>query len=422
MDFETSDIFDDRDTPASSLRFFESVWLKKAKLAWTIPAETPTGTLLEKVRRAVEELSNLFTTERPKDGHFRDYMSDAKLLAAYGLFFFPQSFARAQFAVSRLLDTYAWTPCADPDSAEPLRILDLGSGASPCGFAAAHVLAEKFPRKEIIITALDRSRDAVATAQEIAKSFSEHSVAAKITVNPMPADLRKLVPAKLGLPKQDLILLGWSLNEAVPAPDSAIPFLKNLATLLSPSGALLVLEPALKITAERLQQASDFFAGTPGNPFFRLAPELGAHPCPLLKEGIFWNHEARKWEAPETLEFLNRTLFREIGVLKFSWCALGKVPGRQFSPSDNASAIVRLVSPLEATKTCLRFVGVNPHGEKISVEIPTRGLSKNEVKKHAAQWERGDIAELAGTLTPLGTPGHFRLAGSLKTFCTESPR
>lgn len=388
----------------------EKFWLKKAREAWSVPAETPDGALLEKVRPAVEALSDLFTTERPVNGKFRDYMSDPKLLAAYGLFFFPQSFARASFAVRRLLDIYAWNPLGS--DAEPLRILDLGSGASPCGFAAAEIFREKFPERKIVITAFDRSRAAVQAAREIAQNAGSGK-SPQVSVETLVGDLKKLVPAKLGLPPQDLILLGWSLNEAVPASEDAFPFLKNLAPLLSKNGAIVVLEPALKLTAERLRRASDAVAQNPGTPFFRLAPELGNHACPLLREGIFWEHEVRKWSPPETLEFLNRTLFRDISCLKFAWSAFGKKPGKRFDVPAGATELLRLVSPLEATKTCLRFTGINPAGEKKSVEIPTRGLSKSEVKKIAAEWERGDIAALAGTLSPLGNAGHFRLDGKL---------
>lgn len=386
--------------------FFENFWIKKAARAAGVPAGTSAEILLERVRSDVETLSNLFTTERPENGRFRDYMSDPKLLAAYGLFFFPQSFARANFALRRLFGLYERTP---KNSAAPLRVLDLGSGAAPCGFAAAGTLREIFPERKIVLTALDRSRDALAAAKEIAETLHDEN----FSVETVPADLRKLVPAKSELPPQDLILLGWSLNEAVPAPEDAAPFLKNLAPLLAADGALVVLEPALKITAERLQRASDAFALAPGAPFFRLAPELGAHACPLLREGVFWNHEVREWTPPGTLEFLNRTLFREISALKFSWCALGKTPGKKFVVPAGATEILRLVSPVETTKTCLRFVGVNPRGEKLSVEIPVRGLSKNEAKKIAARYERGDIAVLAGTLRALGGNAHFRFEGEM---------
>lgn len=388
----------------------EIFWLEKTRAALGVPAGTDTETLLEKSRADVRALSDLFTTERPRDGKFRDYMSEPRLLAAYGLFFFPQSFARARFALRRLFGLCGRAP---EDAPAPLRVLDLGSGAAPCGFAAATELREIFPERKILITALDRSRAALDAARAFA---AEGAAGGNVAVETVRADLRKGVPAELALPPQDLILLGWSLNEAVPAPADAAPFLKNLAPLLAERGAIVALEPALRITAERLQRASDAFATNPGKPFFRLAPELGAHPCPLLREGVFWNHEARKWTPPETLTFLNRTLFRDLSVLKFSWCALGKTPGKTFAVPEGAADVVRLVSPLEATKSCLRFVGVNPRGEKISAEIPTRGLSKSDVKKIAAEWERGDVAVLAGTLSPLGGNGLFRFAGTLKKY------
>jgi len=384
------------------LDIFEKFWLKKAAFAQGIsfagtkkiePATV--ARVLEKTRGNVEELSNLFTTERPRDGKFRDYMSVPALLAAYGLFFFPQSFARAEFALRRLFSVYERPPVA---GTSPLRVLDLGSGAAPCGFAAAKIFGEIFPEREIILTAFDRSRTSLEAARELAsEAISAGVFSKKFSFSAICGDLKNFSPKSktAPFPSQDLILLGWSLNECVPAPAEAVLFLKNLAPALAETGSLVVLEPALKSTSERLQRASDFFATTGrGAPFFRLAPEIGEHACPLLREGVFWNHEVRAWHPPETLEFLNRTLFREIGVLKFSWCALGKMRGKIFAVPAGAKEIVRLVSPIEATKTCLRFVGVNPRGEKISVEIPTRGFSKHEVKKMAASRERGDIVVL----------------------------
>lgn len=402
--------------------FFEKFWLKKAADALGVPSDAEdvgngdltenAKTVLEKIRPSVAALSDLFTVERPRDGKFRDYMSEPKLLAAYGLFFFPQSFARAEFALRRTLDFYARGNAACGSAETPIRILDLGSGAAPCGLAAVQVLRERFPQREIALTALDRSRSALEAARALTQIFPE-----KIAFAALPADLKKGVPAKLALPPQDLILLGWSLNECVPAPADAVPFLRALAPLLALNGVLLVLEPALKITAERLQRASDFFAqkSNRGAPFFRLAPELGEHACPLLREGIFWNHEVRAWTPPPCTEFLNRKLFREIGALKFAWCALGKTPPRRFDVPAGACGLLRLVSPIETTKHCLRFVGVNPRGEKICVEMPTRGLSKSDVKKLAASRERGDIVALAGTLEPLGA-GTFRFTGTLRDF------
>lgn len=381
----------------------EQYWSTKARAALHAPESVDTEAVLEKMREYVAELSDLFTVARPE--RFRDYMSDACLLAAYGLFFFPQSFARADFAIRRLLGFYKRRPTP---SAAPIRILDLGSGAAPCGLALAAALREQFPETPIELVAVDRSR---AALDAIPAQIPGLKIKTEV------ADLKNFAGTQNTF---DFIVLGWSLNEIVPAetPDAvenAIVFLKKLAASLTPTGTLLVLEPALKETTERLQRVSDYFARTPGLPFHRIAPELGNHEDPLLAEGgISWNHEVRRWEAPPALEFINRKLFREIQVLKFSWCALAKTPPKLPQAPENSLGFWRLVSPMEITKPALRVLAVNASGEKIQIEIPTRGISKSECKKTAASWERGDIAQITGTLTPLGTPGQFRLVGTLE--------
>lgn len=382
----------------------EQFWLQKARKALNLPADASEETLLEKIRTHVAELSDLFTVARPEK--FRDYMSDTKLLSAYGLFFFPQSYARASFAARRLLEFYGRNPQSSDGT---LNILDLGSGSSPCGLAFASALRSLFPQTEIELTAVDRSRAALDAIPSPA--------CPQIKIRTECADLKRFAaPANCF----DFIILGWSLNEIIPAntPDAtekAIVFIKKLSDSLKSTGTLVILEPALKETTERLQRLSDYFALTPATSLFRIAPELGNHVDPLLAEGgIAWNHEVRRWSAPASLEFINRKLFREIQVLKFSWCALGKTPPRLAVETEKMPSLLRLISPMEMTKTALRFSAVSATGEKKNIEIPVRGLSKSECKKIVAEWERGDIACVAGTLTPLGTSGRFRLTGELR--------
>lgn len=382
----------------------EHFWLQKARTALDAPATESDSDVLEKMRVFVAELSDLFTVARPE--HFRDYMSDKRLLAAYGLFFFPQSFARADFAIRRLLGFYGRKPKAESDAT--IRILDLGSGSAPCGLAFAAALREHFPNGKFELVAVDRSRAALDAIPRLVENLQ---------IRTEVIDLKNFAGTQNTF---DFIVLGWSLNEIVPAGadnsvEKTLVFLKKLSASLKPTGTLVILEPALKTTTERLQRVSDYFAASPGLPFHRIAPELGNHRDPLLAEGgISWNHEVRRWSPPATLEFINRKLFREIQVLKFSWCALGKTAAQLPLKPENTSGFHRLISPLELTKSALRFVAVNASGEKLNVEIPTRGLSKNECKKIVAEWERGDIAVLAGTLTPIGAAGNFRLAGTLQ--------
>jgi len=50
----------------------------------------------------------------------------------------------------------------------------------------------------------------------------------------------------------------------------------------------------------------------------------------------------------------------------------------------------RLISDVQIIKGLIRFITIR-EGRVESVEVPTRGLSKHEVKKLAATFGRGDI-------------------------------
>lgn len=385
---------------------FEEFWLEKARAALG-GNEKNDEIVLEKMRAFVAQLSDLFTKERP--ANFQDYMSVPALLAAYGLFFFPQSFARATFAAERLLGFYNRVPAGNE---KLLRVLDIGSGAAPCGLAFALALKKRVPAAQIELTCVDRSRYALEVARALAGTqdwLSFKSVA---------ADLHSLPPMQFDA-QFDFISLGWSLNEIVPATgaepvERALVLLKKLSPALKSTGTLVVLEPALKETAERLQRVADYFVRNPGLPFYRVAPELGQHLDPLLATENYemWTHDVRVWEAPATLEFLNRKLFREIGVLKFSWSAFGKSPAQLPAVPAGTLGFFRLVSPVEITKPALRFAVVDAAGTRLQIELPTRGLSKSECKKMAAKFQRGDIVALAGTLKALGKD--WRLIGEIR--------
>ncbi|MCR5184445.1 MAG: methyltransferase domain-containing protein [Opitutales bacterium] len=384
---------------------FERFWLEKARQALGGNAGSD-EIVLEKMRSRVAELSDLFTKERP--AVFKDYMSDPALLAAYGLFFFPQSFARASFAARRLLDFYGRVPA----DLSRVRILDIGSGASPCGFALAAALQKKFEGVPVEVCCLDRSRAALEAARELAGTQKN------LFFRSVPADLQNLPPLQFDA-SFDFIVLGWSLNEIVPATgkeplERALVLLKKLSPALKADGTLLVLEPALKETAERLQRVADYFVRNPGLPYYRVAPELGQHPDPHLAAGDheMWTHDVRTWEAPPTLEFLNRKLFRDISVLKFSWSAFGKSPAVLPAVPAGTLGYFRLVSPVELTKPALRFAVVDAAGTRLQIEWPTRGLSKSDCKKMAARFERGDVVTLAGELKALGRD--FRLQGEMR--------
>jgi hypothetical protein len=184
--------------------------------------------------------------------------------------------------------------------------------------------------------------------------------------------------------QHDLIVAGFVLNE-MPLLDQAglLKWVELVRERLRPGGMLLILEPALKITSEKLQKLSDACAGT--GLIARIAPDLNQLPDPQLSSGEHWSHEARPWEAPASTEFVNRRLHRDLREVRFSFAAFSdaELPGLP-------AGLSRLVSDVQIIKGLLRFITIR-EGCLETVEIPTRGLSKHEVKKLAATFGRGDV-------------------------------
>lgn len=381
-----------RDYPA----VLENYWMRRARET-TGCADDETA--LEKLRPAVQALSDLFTTDRP--GEFPDYAADTAKRIAYGLFFFPQSYVRCALALDPLLKFRGWKPEGDG----PVRILDLGAASGPCGFAAARLLAETTGRN-IILTAFDKSASALAELREIVASVPE--IRATVNVGTLLGDMRRAGEVLRELPPQDLIVAGFAANELFGGADTGtrLDWTRTLAARLTGSGVLLFLEPALRETAEPLRRLRE--ATLAGPELFPLGPDVGPTPCPMLASGgKFWDHEVREWTAPDSTAFLNRKLHRDLRVLKFATAAFSRKP--QPVP-ENPRHIFRIVSPFEAQKGGFAFSAITREGEAVKIDIPSRGLSKNECKNFAASWERGDIAGCE-RLVPLTNPGNFRIPG-----------
>ena len=344
----------------------EAFWVSQAELA----SEKIGDEALERMTPAVAHLSDLFTTERP-DKKFPDYFADPRLLAAYGVFFLPQSFTRTSFALAQACGLRGWKP-----SGQVPAILDLGSGPGSCGVAAAYRLRQAGFGK-VTLCGVDKSPSALAAME----SFAAATLGAAVETKTRIGDAAR--PESWPEGPFDLIVAGFVMNE-MPQLDHAalLRWFGELKAKLAPGGLILILEPALKVTAERLQKLSDEVAG---GIMTRIAPELDALPDPQLGAGEHWSHETRDWEAPASTEFVNRHLHRDLREVRFSFAAFSDAPLPPLPPG-----LSRLISDVQIIKGLLRFITIR-EGRIESVEVPTRGLSKHEVKKLAATFARGDI-------------------------------
>ena len=360
----------------------EQFWIRQAEAATELKGEAA----LERLMPYVGRLSDLFTTERP-DKAFPDYFAEAGLLAGYGVFFLPQSYTRTSFALSYAMDFRGWRPPHDR-----ARILDLGSGPGSCGVSVAHRLLAAGAHR-VSLHALDKSPSALVALE----AFAETTLGSQVDVSTRIGDASR--PASWPEETFDVIVAGFVLNELKELDaDGLLRWLGDLKRRLHPDGLLMILEPALRLTAERLQRLSDRVAAE--GLLARLGPDLDAHPCPQLAQGLHWTHEARRWTAPASAEFVNRKLHRDLREVRFSFALFSN----QATPPIDPSA-VRVVSDVQIIKGMLRFIGIH-QGALQTVEVPTRGLSKHEVKLLAETFERGDVIAHAQAPAP-----RVRLAG-----------
>lgn len=324
---------------------------------------------LDRLRPHVARLSDLFTLDRP-EGAFPDYLSEAALLAAYGAFFFPQGWTRAGWAMAHA-DLRGWKP-ASPNP----RLLDLGSGPGSCGLRAARWLAAGGAGAGELAL-LDRSASALAAAERVAGA-----AAPGWTVTGKVGDAR--APSTWPEGSFDLIVAGFVLNELGLDDDGRDRWVDAAAERLAPGGLLILIEPALRATAESLRRLSDRRTGRSPR---RIGPEVDAAPCPMLG-GDHWDHEVRRWRAPDAAAFLNRRLHRDLGAVRFSLALFSDSP---LPPLPEGAA--RIVAEPQLLKGLFRIV-VSSAGRLRTVELPTRGLSKREAKDLAAGFERGDLVAL----------------------------
>lgn len=332
--------------------------------------------VLQALEPAAARLSDLFTVDRAPG--FEGYGNDADLLLAYLLFFFPQTYIRTLFVLFELAEFRR--VLLPPPSAAPVRVLDLGSGTGAAGLAVASWLSGQ-GAQSVEMLALDRSAQSLRLQQEILSAGKAFWPG--VSLRTQCGDL--LRPGVEG--PWDVVVASFSLNEALEGRRDADAgqWLGRTLGQLAPGGFLLVVEPATQAAAGRLVALRDQVAASGSAQI--LGPCLHAAPCPMRGADGGWCHEVRRWQIPETLEILNRRLFRPIQFLKFSFLALARTRNLASAPDPWR---VRLVAPMNSQKGAIRTFGCGADGQLRPFEIQTRGLSRAEVEGLLAV-ERGDI-------------------------------
>jgi SAM-dependent methyltransferase len=285
-------------------------------------SERLSDTELHDAARAVRDLSRGFTGDRGLAG--ASYMDDPRLLGGYLLFYWPVSYAQTWAAALSAGITGRFR------GARETRILDLGCGPGPSGFALQDIGYDR-------VTAADSSTAALGLLRAVARETGRRIDARRVGLTePGAAGL-----LSAGGP-YDLVMAMHTLNELWPGrPDRIalrLGLLRGVAGLLGPAGRLLVVEPALTATANEAISVRD---GLVAGGWTVESPCTFAGRCPALPNGTC--HAEVDWEPPKDLVRLAHAARIGREALAFTYFLLA--PPRA---AESASATLPAGQPLAA--------------------------------------------------------------------------
>lgn len=284
---------------------------------------------LAEIGRAVKELSIRYQNRRGAD------LDDELQLAARLLFFTPADLPKIGYPLAELAALELLPP-------GPLRVLDLGAGCGAQTLGIAARLADRVSPREMLIDAVDRDGRALALMNDVCREIDPSRFGVKLQCKSEVADVCKYTPRR---PPYDLIVVGTTLAEIPEARHYAL--VAGIAEALSPSGALIIIEPALKETARALGRLRDRLLE--GQRLTVFAPCTHSSPCPMLSSERDWCHESRIAAAPARLRRLASLTGLRRRDLNFSYLTLR-------AGSDNVSALApcevarRVVSSVRRSK------------------------------------------------------------------------
>ena len=369
----------------------------------------------------------------PTSGKEHLYMSDANMRAAYLAYFFPVNCIKTYLLLRRIAGEGLLPP---KPSATPLKILDFGCGPGSAALGAVYYFAGA--DREGSGDSDGNDSDDGSGGDGGGESIPESAVPELYLVDQSTAVLETAVRLlkKSELPLQihamgripdetkfDLILALNVLNENTD--DEAKRILNLLKNCLSPTGRLLIAEPALRETARQLIALRDQLLTD--SELTLLWPCRHCSSCPGILTENDWCHGTEVWDRPDWIAQIDREIGNKKERLNYAALLYTLSAAASFSASgatgictgENAlesyittsDAIWRVVSDpiIERGKRVLYLCG-GPSGERIRTTALERHLSEANRDFFAAQ--RYDLLHIEGTLEKKGDG--FRLSPETK--------
>lgn len=267
----------------------------------------------------VARLSELYTRDR---GALR---TQSAALAARLRFFLPRDLPKIEGPLSELAWAHAWPP------GRRLRVLDLGAGLGTSTFGLA-TFARRSNVEALDVLAIERDARSLSIMKDLASRCGRgvlEPVTVPITLETRELDLERIDLRALRGP-YDFVLIGLALNELWtehPEPiERRAMMLVRASEILSESGAVIVIEPALRESSRALQRVREQLLERGKAPYV-LAPCTHEHSCPMLENERDWCHEELPLALPAALQPIARGAGLRFEGLSYSYLTLRRQPG-----------------------------------------------------------------------------------------------
>lgn len=267
----------------------------------------------------VARLSELYTRDR---GALR---TQSAALAARLRFFLPRDLPKIEGPLSEL----AWAHALP--SGPRLRVLDLGAGLGTTTFGLA-TFARRSKLEALDVLAIERDARSLSIMRDLASQCGRgvlEPITVPITLETRELDLERIDLRALRGP-YDLVLIGLALNELWtehPEPiERRAMMLTQVSEILSDSGAVIVIEPALRESSRALQMVRDKLVARDAPPHV-FAPCTHVRSCAMLENERDWCHEDRPVQLPKALQPIARGAGLRFEGLSYSYLTLRRQPG-----------------------------------------------------------------------------------------------
>ncbi len=257
---------------------------------------------LNRLREQARKLSTDFT---------RNKFSESLNERAYFAFNFPVNFMKTNVIARSLIGYYHHSAA----QATEFNILDLGCGEGAGLLGFYYALCHQW---KISLTGVDKSARMIFRFQRIIEKIKKPSQS--FNFQPIRADAAKYI-SNFKQKKYNIIILANSILEIFPQ-RIGLSFIKKLISLLGEKGFIIIIEPALKKSFQRLDELRTQFIAKLNAHI--MMPCMHEQECPLAVIPGEWCHQSIPWQPPEYLETLNKGLNREINILKFSLLVVTK--------------------------------------------------------------------------------------------------